>query len=132
MAQRPDLYLLPFRRYSGIKNGRNREIYNSPLQSASIFSVDRPNKKKIIVRKISLCLPLFESQRIFFNSIIGRDMNDLVRYPFGMISKSFYSALPLGLFTSFHPPSCMIHINNKERREQKDKNTEGGSERHNC
>ncbi len=114
------------------ENGKNREIYNSPLQSASIFSVDRPNKKKIIVRKISLCLPLFESQRIFFNSIIGRDMNDLVRYPFGMISKSFYSALPLGLFTSFHPPSCMIHINNKERREQKDKNTEGGSERHNC
>jgi hypothetical protein len=32
-------------------------------------------------------------------------MNDLVRYPFGTISKSFYSGLPFGLFMSFPPPS---------------------------
>ena len=32
-------------------------------------------------------------------------MNDLVRYPFGTISKSFYSVLPFGLFMSFAPPS---------------------------
>jgi hypothetical protein len=66
-------------------------------------------------------------QKDFFYSIIGRDMNDLVRYPFGTISKSFYSALPLGLFVSFPPPSRLKHIKNKERRERKDKN--GGIER---
>jgi hypothetical protein len=64
-------------------------------------------------------------QKDFFYSIIGRDMNDLVRYPFGTISKSFYSALPLGLFVSFPPPSRMIHIENKERKERKDKIREG-------
>jgi hypothetical protein len=35
-------------------------------QSASLFSVHRPNKKKLIVRKNSLGLPLLESKRIFF------------------------------------------------------------------
>jgi hypothetical protein len=43
---------------------------------------------------------------------------------------SFYSALPIGLFMSFPPPSRMIHMKNKRRRERKDKNTGGGSERH--
>jgi hypothetical protein len=57
-------------------------------------------------------------------------MNDLVRYPFGTISKSFYSVLPFGLFMSFPPPSRLIHIKDKERRERKDKNTGGGSESH--
>jgi hypothetical protein len=66
----------------------------------------------------------------FLNSIIGRDMNDLVRYPFETISKSFYSALPLGLFMSFSPPSRLKHIKNKERNLRKEKNTGGGSERH--
>jgi hypothetical protein len=56
-------------------------------QSASFFSVHRPNKKKLIVRKSSLGLLLLESKRIFFKSIIDRDINDLVRYPFGTISK---------------------------------------------
>ena len=60
------------------------------------------------------------------NSIIGRDINDLVRYPFETISKSFYSALPLGLFTSFSPPSRLKHIKNKERNERKEKILEGG------
>jgi hypothetical protein len=36
-------------------------------------------KKKLIVRKSFLCLPLLESKSIFFNSIIGRDMNDSER-----------------------------------------------------
>jgi hypothetical protein len=35
-------------------------------QSASLFSVHRPNKKKLIVRNNSLGLPLMESKRIFF------------------------------------------------------------------
>ena len=56
-------------------------------------------------------------------------MNDFMRYPFGTISKSFYSGLPFGLFMSFPPPSRLIHIKDKERRERKDKNTGGGSER---
>ena len=43
---------------------------------------------------------------------------------------SFYSASPIGLFMSFPPPSRMIHMKNKRRRERKDKNTGGGSERH--
>ena len=59
-------------------------------------------KKKLIVRKSSLGLPLLESKRIFFKSIIDRNMNDLVRYPFGTISKSFYSVLPFCLFIFIH------------------------------
>jgi hypothetical protein len=94
MVQRPDLYLLPFGRYSKKKNGKNQEIKNSQHFITSFISVHRPNKKKLIVRKRSLCLLLLESKRIFFSIIIGRDMSDLVRYPFGTISKSFYSALP--------------------------------------
>jgi hypothetical protein len=43
-------------------------------------------------------------------------MNDLVRYPFGTISKSFYSGLPFGLFMSFPPPSCLIHIKDQSNR----------------
>jgi hypothetical protein len=43
MAQRPDFYLLPFRRYSGMKTGK---IGKFRIQSASFFSVQRPNKKK--------------------------------------------------------------------------------------
>jgi hypothetical protein len=35
-------------------------------QSASLFSVHKPNKKKIIVRKSFFGLPLLESKRIFF------------------------------------------------------------------
>jgi hypothetical protein len=53
-------------------------------------------------------------------------MNDLVRYPFGTLSKSFYSGLPFGLFMSFPLPSRLIHIKDKKRRERKDKNTGGG------
>ncbi len=55
-------------------------------------------------------------------------MNDLVRYPFGTISKSFYSGLPFGLFMSFPPPFRLIHIKDKDRRKRKDENTGGGSE----
>jgi hypothetical protein len=47
MAQRPDLYLLPFGRYSAIKNGKNRETTNLPPYITSFFSVHRPNKKKL-------------------------------------------------------------------------------------
>ena len=66
-------------------------------------------KKKLIVRKGSSCLPLLETKRIVcFFSIIGRDMNDLVRYLFGTIFKSFYSALPFCLFMSFAPPSSIF------------------------
>ena len=68
------------------------------------------------------------SIEVFFYSIIGPNMNDLVRYPFGTISKSFYSVLSLGLFVSFPHPSRLIHIKNRELRERKDKNTGGGSE----
>ena len=35
-------------------------------------------------------------------------MNDLVRYPFGTHSKSFYSGLPFGLFMSFAPPPVFL------------------------
>jgi hypothetical protein len=56
-------------------------------------------------------------------------MNDLVRYPFGTLSKSFYSGLPFGLFMSFPPPSHLIHIKDKERRERKDKKIREGSNR---
>ena len=69
-------------------------------------------------------------EKDFFYSIIRRDMDDLVRYQFGTISKSFYSVLSLGLFISFPRPSRLIHIKKKERRERKDKNTEGGAEAH--
>jgi hypothetical protein len=34
------------------------------------------------------------------------------------------------MLMSFPPPSRLIHIKDKERRERKDKNTGGGSERH--
>ncbi len=43
-------------------------------------------------------------------------MNDFMRYPFGTISKSFYSGLPFGLFMSFPPPSCLIHIKDQSNR----------------
>jgi hypothetical protein len=77
-------------------------------QSASLFSVHTQNKKKLIVRKSSLGLPLLESKRNFFKLIIDRDINDLFRYPFGTISKSFYSVLPFGSFMSFAPPPVFL------------------------
>jgi hypothetical protein len=49
-----------------------------------------------------------ESKRIFFKSIIDRNINDLVRYPFGTISKSFYSVFPFGLFMYFAPPPVFL------------------------
>ncbi len=88
MAQRPDFYPLPFGRYSWMKTGKIRKFRIRPL-SASLISVNRPNKKKLIVRKSSLGLPLLKYKRIFLKLIIGRDMNDLVRYPFGTISNHF-------------------------------------------
>jgi hypothetical protein len=98
MVQRPDFYLLPFGRYSGKRNGKNLKIKNlTPTLYRFSRSKDR-FKKKLTVRKCTLCLPLLESKRISFLWIINRHIYDLVRYPFGKISKSFYSALPLGLF----------------------------------
>ena len=35
-------------------------------------------------------------------------MNDLMRYPFGTISKTFYSGLSFGLFKSFAPPPVFV------------------------
>jgi hypothetical protein len=88
MAQRPDFYLLTIGRYSGKKNGKNRDNKNSPPYVTSFFLVHRPNKKKLIVGKCSLGLPLLESKSISFDSIIGRDMNDLVRYRMKNLKKS--------------------------------------------
>jgi hypothetical protein len=45
-------------------------------------------------------------------------------------NRDFFGGVCLGLFMSFPPPSHLIHIKDKERRERKDKNTGGGSERH--
>ena len=64
-------------------------------------------------------------------------MNDLMRYPFGTISKSFYSGLPFRLFMVYLllPPPLPFNTykgqrTETRRRERKDKNTGGGSERH--
>ncbi len=65
MAQRPDFYLLLFGRYSWMKTVKIGKLRIIP-QSASLFLVHKPNKKKLIVRKSFLCLPLLESKRIFF------------------------------------------------------------------
>jgi hypothetical protein len=62
-------------------------------------------------------------------------MNDLMRYPFGTISKSFYSGLPFRLFMVYlllsPPPTRLIHIKDKERRpvgeSEKTKIREGGA-----
>jgi hypothetical protein len=73
-----------------------------------LFSRSTGRIKKLIVRKSSLCLPLLESKGIFFSLIIDRDMNNLVRYPFRTISKSFYSALSFCLLMYFASPSCIF------------------------
>ncbi len=51
-----------------------------------------------------------------FYSIFGRDMNDLMRYPFETISKSFYSALPFCLFMSFAlSVLCSLYLSYRKR-----------------
>jgi hypothetical protein len=47
-AERSDFYLAPFGRYLEIKNGKNQETTKLSLYIASFFSVNRPNKKKLL------------------------------------------------------------------------------------
>jgi hypothetical protein len=51
-------------------------------------------------------------------------------YVIHSVSMTTYSRVVYCLLMSFAPASRLIHIKGKERREQKDKNMGGGSERH--
>jgi hypothetical protein len=56
-------------------------------------------------------------------------MNDLLRYPFGTISKSFYLVLPLGLFMS--PPPLSFDTYKEQRTERAKRQKYGRRERKN-
>ncbi len=69
---------------------------NLELTPPSSFLANRLDKKtnwyKMFLTSSSIGI-----QKDFFCSIIGWNIDDLVKYPFETISNSFYSALPLGL-----------------------------------
>ena len=62
-SQKPDFYLLPFRRYSGNKNGKTRETTNLPIYIHFSRSIGRI-KKKLNDVKCFLALLLLESKMI--------------------------------------------------------------------
>jgi hypothetical protein len=83
------------------ENGKIGKLRIRPLR-VHRFSRSTGRIKKTNCKKKFL---YWNPKGFFFKLIIGRDMNDLVRYPFGTISKSFYSVLPFCLFMSFATPS---------------------------
>ncbi len=107
--QKLDFYLLPFGRYLEMKTSEWK-IGKFRIRPSRVHLLSQPISliKKLIYTSVPKIFLYWNPKGFLFCLFFGWDMNDLVRYPFGTISNSFYSVLPLGFFMSFAPPTIFL------------------------